>query len=118
MVMPGGRGGAAQVEQIHHPVAAAATASLGATAAGQLNTEDHVAAAMQPANGASATHTSSGQRLPTAGGGGDPRLGAIGMTPFTPKSLSASQEYYAVKWGALSRGVTPKTLVTGDSWRK
>ena len=107
--MPGGRGGMAQVEQINHPPS---------TPAGQLNTEDHVAAALQPANGASATHTSAGRRLPTAGG--NSRAVDAAPAPFTPKALSAQQEYYAVKWGALSRGVTPKPLVTGESkdgWR-
>ena len=99
--MPGGRGGVTQVEQISHRPT---------TAASQTNTEDHVAAALQ--TGVSATHTSAGRRLPTAGG--DPRLGDVTPAPFTPKSLSAQQEYYAVKWGALSRGVTPKPLVTGE----
>ena len=102
--MPGGRGGVAQVEQVNHPPP---------TAAGKINTEDHVAAALQPSNGPSATHTSSGRRLPTAGGGS--RWGDGTPPPFTPKSLSVQQEYYAVKWGALSRGVTPKVLVTVDS---
>ena len=118
VAMAGGRGGAAQVEQIHHPQVVGPVASLAATATGQLAQQDHVAVAMQP--GSSGTHTSSGQRLPTAGPSsvGDPRLGTAAMTPFTPKSLSESQEYYAVKWGAMGRGVTPRVMVTGNSWRK
>lgn len=101
--MAGGRGGAPQVEQITH-----SDLSAGISTAA-LNDEDHVAVALQPD---SDTHTANGARIPTASKGGAP------PTPFTPKELSAGQEYYAIKWGAQQRGAQPNVQVDGRLHRK